>query len=597
MITPTSDLLLPGYWVDAITGAWCSLPWPIDPDEKVELARSSLGPQIIDWSEGRTDEPGLIHYMTGQPWRWTPGQKRFIILWYHVSPEGRFTYRSAVKRGAKGTGKDPQCAAMCNTELLGPVEPFDFDDKTGRPIGRARGFPLVQVMSNSEDQSKKVLRIANGMWSQEAREHYGLDTGETRTIIKGTGARFEVPTASEQSSEGDPVTFAGINESHHMTPRTGGDENAAVIRRNVAKSPATVQARAVEFTNAHRQGAGSVAEESFLAWQAQMAPGYRGRNDILYDTIEAPPGTDILTAEGRLAGLTAAYMDAPWNDKQRISDEMMDRRTTVGDSIRYYLNGLGAEEDAWVDPRNFDDLAAVETVVTDNEQIALFVDCSKSGDATASTATRLSDLFTFEIGCWDKPHGWSDKQRGPWRAPRNEVDAVVRATWDRYHVVWMGVDPSPARDDEDDALYWQATIDGWRRDFGQHLKVWATPGANGDPVRFDMRLSQTGGVKRNQMFTLAAEWLTRVIDGDDGSGGKGQESTFRHDGSPKLRLHTHNARRRPNQWGVSLGKVTRDSNKLIDLAVCMVGSVMGAREALNSGKVKPEKKPASLYAF
>lgn len=593
MTTATSDLLLPGYWVDDATGAWCSLPWPTDPDEKMRLVRSSIGPGIIDWSEGRTDEPGLVHYMSRQPWRWTPGQKRFLILWYALDDEGRFLYRSGVKRGAKGTGKDPMAGATCNTELLGPVEPYDRDDKTGLWMARSRGFPLVQVMSNSEDQSKKVLRIANAMWTQDAREHYGLDCGETRTIIKGTGARFEVPTAAEESSEGDPVTFAAINESHHMTRSNGGDENAAVIRRNVAKSPREVQARALEFTNAHRQGMGSVAEESFLAWQAQMAPSYHGKRDILYDTIEAPPGTDILTEEGRLAGLTAAYMDSPWNDKQRISDEMADRRTTVADSIRFYLNGLGAEEDAWVEPTNFDALADASQVVADGETIAVFVDCSKSGDATAATATRLSDLFTWELGCWDKPHGWDDKRRGPWRAPRAEVDAVVRGAWDQYEVVWLGVDPSPAQDDEDDALYWQSTIDGWRRDFGKKLPVWATPGAHGDPVRFDMRLSQNGGRQRNQAFTEAAEWLALEIDGDDGNGHTG--TTWRHGGSSKLRIHTHNARRRPNQWGVSLGKVTRDSNKHVDLAVCMVGSVMGARLALNSGKLKGKRQTRAYF--
>ena len=171
-----------------------------------------------------------------------------------------------------------------------------------------------------------------------------------------------------------------------MTDSNGGTDNADVMRRNVGKSPRSVQARLVEFTNAHRQGCGSVAEESFLAWQAQQAPGYNGKRDILYDSIEAPPNTDILTDEGRRAGLTAAYMDAPWNDIERKSDEMADRRTSVADSIRFYLNGLGAEEDAWVEPMNFDALVAADTVVADREQVAMFVDCSKSGDATGVDA-------------------------------------------------------------------------------------------------------------------------------------------------------------------------------------------------------------------
>jgi hypothetical protein len=86
-------------------------------------------------------------------------------------------------------------------------------------------------------------------------------------------------------------------------------------------------------------------------------------------------------------------------------------------------------------------------------------------------------------------------------------------------------------------------------------------------------------------FTQAAEWLALQIDGDEG---RGSDTEWRHGGSSRLRLHTHNARRRPNQWGVSLGKITRDSDKHVDLAVCMVGSVMGARLALNSGKLKKQ---------
>ena len=583
MTTATSDLLLPGYWVDAETGAWCTIPWPTDPDERMALVRSSLGPALIDWSEGRTDEPGLIHYMTGKPWRWTPGQKRFLILWYALGEDGRFTYRSGIKRGAKGTGKDPTAGALCNTELVGPVELYDWDDRTGRPIGRPRGFPLVQVMSNSEAQSKDVLRVANAMWSQEAREHYDLDCGETRTVLRSNGGRFEIPPSSEASGEGDPATFVALNESHHMTESNGGHRVAAMARRNVAKSPAHIQARLVEFTNAHRQGAHSVAEASYDAWQNQQQPDYKGRADILYDSIEAPPGTDILTEQGRLAGLRAAYMDAPWGDLPRLSDEMMDSRTSVADTIRFYLNGLAAEEDSWVEPSNFDALARADRVVADDEPIAMFLDCSKSEDATGLVGCCLSDGHVFQLGVWQRPHG--DRGKG-WIVPRNVVDSTVRSAMERFDVAWFGVDPSPAKDDEDEALYWGQLVDAWHRDFRDQLAVWATPGNSGHSVKFDMRLSQRGGVERNKQFTEAAMQTAQDID-EDGS--------LTWDGSSSLRLHVHNARRRPNQWGVSLGKVTRDSNKLVDLAVCMVGARMGRTIALNSGKTKAKKRTGKVW--
>lgn len=590
MTTATSELLLPGYSIDPASGAWCSLPWPTDPDERMALVKSSLAPALIDWSEGRTERPGLIHYLDGSSWRWTPGQKRFLILWYSLDESGRFVYRSGVKRGAKGTGKDPMAGGMCNLELVGDVEPYDWDDKTGRPIGRPRGFPLVQVMSNSEAQSKDVLRVANAMWSREAREFYELDCGETRTVLQSNGGRFEIPPAAEKSGEGDPATFVALNESHHMTESSGGMRVADMGRRNVGKSPASIQARMCEFTNAHRQGGGSVAEGSFNEFQRQQARGHKGKRDLLYDSIEAPPGTDILTPEGRMAGARAAYMDAAWSDLERICDEMMDSRTSVADTIRFYLNGLAAEEDSWVEPSAFDALAA-PAMVADGDRIALFLDCSKSEDATGLMACRLFDMYVFQLdgdSVWQRPHG--DRGKG-WLAPRSEVDAKVRSAFDRYDVVWFGVDPSPARDDSDEALYWADQIDAWHRDYRDKVTVWATPGAAGNAILFDMRLSQAGGVKRMQQFTQVAELVARWIDED------GEAGPLRHDGSSILRTHVHNARRRPNSWGVSLGKVTRDSNKLVDLAVCMVGAVMGARIALNSGKLKTKKKRSGEAVF
>lgn len=572
--------------MDEKTGAWWTLPWPDDPDERQHIAQNSLGPYLIHWSEGRTDEPGLIHYDFGTPWQWTLFQKRFLLLWYYVDGDGRFVYRSGIVRGAKGTGKDPFAGAHCNCELVGPVEfhDWDRDPETGFLMGQPRGFPLVQVLSNSQEQSQDVLRVANGMWSRAAKEYYGLDTGTTRTVIKGTGGRFEIPPTSEESGEGDPATHIALNESHHMSKSNGGSKVAAMGRRNVAKAPEYIQARMVEYTNAHRQGSDTEGEKAYRAWQKQQAPGYRGKKDILYHSIEAAPPFDLITEKGRKRGLKQAYLDAKWNDMQRKSDEIADERTSVADSIRFYMNGLGTEEDAWIQPDSFDALAE-QRPIEDGDRIAMFLDCSKSGDATAIVACRLDDTYIFLPGdtLWERPHGLPKKD--PWLAPRAEVDAAARAAMERYDVVWFGIDPSPAEDDNAEALYWRGIIDGLHRDCRRKLAVWATPGeTRGNAVLFDMRLSQPGGVLRNQLFTETAMMVQKWVDEE------GKQSPLRFDpGHPGLRQHVHNARSRPNQWGTSLSKVTRDSGKHIDLAVCMVGAVMGARIALNSGKLRRKR--------
>lgn len=584
LTTATSELLLPGYRVDEATGAWWTLPWPDDPADRLHIAKNSLGPALIDWSEGRTEEPGLTHYQFGGDWQWTRFQKRFLILWYYVAPDGRYEYRSGIVRGAKGTGKDPMAAAMCNCELLGPVEFFDWDDKTGQPLGRRRRFPLVQVMSNSQEQSQDVLRVANAMWGEAARDYYRLDCGQTRTILKDTGGRFEIPPAAEESGEGDPATFIALNEIHHMSKSNGGSRVAAMGRRNVGKSPSYIQARMCEYTNAHRQGSDTEGEKAYKSWQKQQAPNYRDSKDILYHSIEAAPPFDIITREGRFRGLRQAYLDADWNDIDRKSAEMADDRTSVADSIRFYLNGLATEEDAWIQPDRFAALAE-QKVVADRDQIALFVDCSKSEDATGLYACRLDDMYAFAPGecMWQKPKGW-DQQKQRWLAPREEVEAAIRAAIARYDVQWLGIDPSPAEDETTEALYWQPMVDRLHRDLRNKLPLWATPGeVKGNAVTFDMRLSQFGAASRNQTFTQAAEMVQGWIDEE------GLTGQFRHDGNPHLMTHVYNARMRPNQWGVSLSKVTRDSSNNVDLAVCMVGAVMGARIVLNSGKRRRKK--------
>ncbi|HLS33327.1 MAG TPA: hypothetical protein VK039_07050, partial [Brevibacterium sp.] len=364
-------------------------------------------------------------------------------------------------------------------------------------------MPLVQIASNSEAQSKDTLRIANAMLGEGARRYYRIDAGETMTKLKdGTGGRMEVLTYSEKSSEGDPATFIVLNESHHMQGDSGY-KIAAVARRNVGKSPAELQARLVEYTNAHQQGTESVAGDSFEAWQKQISGLYPGlKQDILYDSREADPRLRTYVPRELDLGIRQAYSDAPWYDHDRIVDEALDPRTTPGDSIRFYFNGLAAAEDAWVDPQKFDALADESLELVDGDQVCLFLDCSKSEDATGLVACRLKDGAIFVLGFWQRPHGARGKT---WLAPRSEVDATLRDAFDRYRVIWCGIDPSPARDDEDESLYWKPIIDGIHRDFRNRVKLWATPGTvRGHSVLFDMRMSQPGARERNARFTEIA---------------------------------------------------------------------------------------------
>lgn len=574
LLTPEAGLLLPGYTIDPETGAWETLPWPGDPalpktdPLRLALLPPSLGPQIIRWVEY-----WLIDHKTGMPFRTTLRQRRYFHMKYAILPDsGRWVYTSSVVRGAKGTGKDPLGACEALVEMCGPVKLVGWKD--GHPVGAPRRFAKVGLGANSLEQAGEMLEVANGMISDKLKRKLRIDTGMTRTLIPSNGSKIELLTASERTGEGKPQTAVILNETHHMTESSGGTKIAEVGYRNVSKSPKDVQARVSEFTNAHRQGMDSWAERSFIEWQEQVA---RGRVKMLYDSVEYDPRLNIAYEDDLRQGIAQAYKDAPWADQVSIFEAALDSRTSTAETIRYYLNGLAAAEEAWTDPGKFDALAAPDTVVDEGEKIAMFLDCSKSTDATTLSACRLTDGHVISLGGWKRPKG----ARGDdWLAPREVVDAVVREAFDYYNVTWFGVDPSPATDDETEALYWGPLIDQWHRDFAKHLKVWATPGAGGHSVKFDMRMSQSGAVRRNQLFTETA--MQTALDIEEGR--------FTHDGDPMLRQHVHNARRRPNQWGVSLGKINRSSDKLVDYAVTMIGARMGRTTVLNSGKTTAGKR-------
>lgn len=570
-----SDLALPPGYRRGDLGEWKTLPWPEEPQEKLALIENSLGPLVIDWAEWRTDEPGLLND-DGEPWQFTDGQARFLIMWYAFDEEGRFIYRRGVKRGAKGIGKDPFAAAMCNIELLGPSQLW-WDGVQWS--GKRHELPLVQIASNSEAQSKALLRVANSQLGAEATAYYQLDKGQTATYVKGGAARMEVLTASERSAEGNPATFAVLNETHHMTEASGGKRLAQVTRRNVGKSKRSLQARIVEFTNAHSQGGGSVGEASFEAWQKQVSGKYKQlKQDILYDSVEYDPRLDFYDPQQRELALRQAYSDAPWADIDRLSSEIVDPELSAAEAIRFYLNGIAEQEDAYVAAQNFAALADPGKAFQEGDQIALFLDCSKSEDATALMGCRISDGFNQTLGVWSRPRG---KRGEGFLVDRAEVDATVRECFDAYRVVWFGVDPSPAKDDTTEASYWLPMIDGWHRDFRRTLRVWASPGRGGSSVLWDMRLSSPGGADRNRKFSQEVEVVRALIDDE------GLDGPFRHDGDPALVAHVNNTRTRWNKFGLTVGKKTRDSIQLVDLCVAMIAANVGRREVLNSGKVRP----------
>lgn len=555
-----------GYWRDFTTGSWRSLPWPDD----LEDLPPSLGWDLIEWAE-----QWLVHHLTGEPWRFTKSQKRFMVLWFAVRRNGKWVYRRGVNRRSKGNGKTPLAACICLVEMFGPVQ-FDYFDPAGNPIGKPHRVPLVQIAANSEEQAKDVLHVANAMVSKRLADAVGYTPGKNGSASK-SGGRLQVLTQSVKTAEGDPATAIVFDEPHHATTASGGKAMAAVTRRNTAKSP-NGAARVCEFTNAHEEAGDSVAEATFDTWQNQVM-GNAPALDVLYDSCEAPAYLSLHDPNDVRAGIHAAYADAPWIDPERIEADIYDTDTTVADAIRYYFNATAGNETGWVDARAFKACARPLDILADGEQIALGLDCSKNEDATALVGVRISDGFVITFGVWQRPKGWPKKGPGAkkWLVPRSEVDAKVRWVHQTYNVVAFYGDPSPVKEDETEKSYWKSYFDDWHRDFS---KDYAVKASQRNACEFDMRMSTIGGLDRNRRFTEEAMATVQAID---------EDQTLRWDGDPAMYLHVAKAHRRTNQWGFSLGKRTRDSNDLVDLAVTMVIARLARTDAIRSGKIKKKR--------
>jgi phage terminase large subunit-like protein len=406
----------------------------------------TLGWELLDWGSTYLAQPDGVN--AGDRWVYTVEQGRFVLWFYAIDKAGRFTFRRALIQRGKGWGKSPFLAALCSTELCGPVL-FDGFDADGRPVGRPHPNPYVQLAAVSKAQTDNTMSLAIEMLGQgDAMDEYDIDIGKTR-ILCGTG-RLEPVTASARSREGNRPTFCVLDESHLWTPQNHGKVLADTLRRNLGK----VDGRSVETTNAFRPGEQSVAEDSHNYWR-RIEVGEVRDPGFLYDHRQAPEGTPLTPGPERRAGLLAAYGDSAaenggWVNLDRIEQEIDDPATSPDDARRFYLNQIVSTSSSWFEIERFR-AAARAFVVSKREPIALGFDGSVRKDATALVACRLSDGFCWPLGVWERPLDAPSE----WEVPFTEVDDVVRLTLDEWDVRWMFADPA----------YWQDIVGRWSTDY------------------------------------------------------------------------------------------------------------------------------------
>lgn len=531
------------------------MPWR-GPEYEGELP--TLGWYVLDWMADELVVPDGP--FAGEPLVLTQEQAQFVLDYYVIDPvTGKRRVRRGVVSRSKGWGKSPILGAVSIVEALGDVVP-DGWDASGEPVGRpwtSFGYKAkVQIAAVSEDQTANTWEpVLDMVRSGPVLDHYDITPMET--FISLPRGRIEYVTSSATSREGGRPIFAVFDQTESWRAENGGVKLASAIRRNLTKTGGT----SIESPNAFAPGMNSVAEKSYEAWRAQQEGKLKARaGGILFDHREAPPETDPTDRASLLAGLAVAYgcsADAKcvlpghdhepgWVDLDRVVEDFWDPSTDPAEARQFFLNQITSATDAWLtQPEWAGARAAGDVEVGPREAITLGFDGSRKRnrgvtDATALVACRVSDGYTWLIEAWEQPEGPAGDA---WEVPVTAVDATVRATFAKHHVVGFYADPAK----------WESYIAAWEADFGSQLKVKAT---REHPIEWWM----VGG-RAAQTVRALEQFHTAVLERELSHGGP-------HD--DVLTRHVLNARRRVSRSGLQIAKEHPDSARKIDAAVAAV---------------------------
>lgn len=511
------------------------------------LPERTLGWTVLEWTADYLQQPDGPN--AGDPWHFTNEQARFVLWWYAIDSRGRFAYRYGMLRRMKGWGKDPLAAVLSATEFVGPCR---FSRWAGaEPVAESHPAAWIQIAAVSKDQTRNTMTLFPGLFSRRAIEEFSIDLGKEIIYAHHGRRRIEAVTSSPRALEGGRPTFTLKNETHHWKASNEGDQMAAVIARNAAKSR-DGSSRVLAIANAHAPGEGSDAEHDYEAFMV-------GTPDMLYDSLEAPEVGDFNDEAEVAAALAFARGDSHWLDIERLGAEVRDPRTPRNMAQRFYFNRLAAADDRAFDIAEWNGLAAPR-VVEAGALITLGFDGSQSRDHTALVATEVATGYQWLAGYWE-PH---ETLNGELRIPVEEVTAAVEGMFDRFEVWRLYADP----------FRWREQIDTWK---GR----WNRTGED--------RVADFNTTTLKRMAYTLANYRVAISAGD-----------LSHDGDPRFTACIRNAYRKQLYFADDEGepmwtieKERLDSPLKIDAAIAGCLSWQARLDAIASGM--GSRGPAEVF--
>lgn len=243
-VEPTPENLESFFPVQLIGPTWLR-----DESGEFILPERTLGWHVLAWIDEN------ITAIDGDgPFKPTPEQTRFILWFYALDADNRFSYRTAVLQRCKGWGKDPMAAVLCIVELVGPCVYWKTVD--GFDLGKPNPVATVGLGAVSKDQplALDTMVRTTGGWKTLGDIHVGDyvfdEHGHAQKVMRETEILSGLDCYEVEFQDGQKV----VASAEHGWTVTMSDKHSGKPVYQTVTTEAIFQA-----INAKRRRAVSVA--------------------------------------------------------------------------------------------------------------------------------------------------------------------------------------------------------------------------------------------------------------------------------------------------------------------------------------------------
>ena len=395
-------------------------------------------------------------------------------------------------------------------------------------VGRGEMGASVVCAAVDQRQAEIVFKTCVRFVELNPQLEKRIKVYQDKLIHPASGSELRVYPADPKSLEGLDFSFCVLDEF-------------GVISRDTFEVLAHAQGKREQSTLACIGTPSPMGTDSVM-WSLREA--YRANPDdtsTRWIEYAAPDGCDV-DDEDAWAIASPALGDFLHADALRA---LLPPKTSENVFRRARLGQWVLESDAqWTTRAVWDATCDPDRTVPDGTPIVIGFDGSWKGDCTCLVGATIEPVpHLFVIDLWKPPANNPD-----WRVPVERVEAAIEAACRRWDVREVACDPSR----------WQRSI--------------SVLAGRGLPM---VEFAQSP----NRMIAATKSLYDALVDGD-----------ITHDDNPDFAEHVTNARAKDDGFGTQVKKVTKHSEKKIDL---LVAGIMAHSRATWLASKKPKR--AKVY--